>query len=319
MKAAFLDFATVGSDEIDVAPLEGVTDELTVFDNTAPNDITDRIAGCEFVYINKVRMTRDIFAAAPDLRFVGLIATGVDNVDLDAAKEHGVAVCNIRAYCTRSVVEHVFAVLLNLTHSIGRYNTSVRAGDWQKATDFCMLGHPIRELSAMTMGIIGYGELGKAVANVAQAFGMTVMIGRRPGSAPSDGDGRVDLDLLLKSCDVVSLHCPLTDETRGLIGKDELEQMKSSAILINTARGRLVDSTALSDALANGAIAAAGIDVLSQEPPIDGDPLLDYKGENLIVTPHTAWATVEARQNAINEVAANARAFLNGEKRNRVA
>ncbi len=319
MKAAFLDFATVGSDEIDVAPLEGVTDELTVFDNTACNDITDRIAGCEFVYLNKVRMTRDIFAAAPDLRFVGLIATGVDNIDLDAAKDHGVAVCNIRAYCTRSVVEHVFAVLLNLTHSIGRYNTSVRAGDWQRATDFCMLGHPIRELSAMTMGIIGYGELGKAVAKVAQAFGMTVMIGRRPGSTPSHGDGRVDLDLLLKSCDVVSLHCPLTDETRGLIGKHELEQMKSSAILINTARGGLVDSTALSDALANGTIAAAGIDVLTQEPPIDGDPLLDYKGDNLILTPHTAWATVEARQNAINEVAANARAFLNGEKRNRVA
>jgi glycerate dehydrogenase len=318
MKAAFLDFATVGSDEIDVSPLAKVTPDFAVYDNTAADQVSARIDGCEFVYINKVRMTREIFAAASDLRFVGLLATGVDNVDLAAAKEHGVAVCNIRAYCTNSVVEHVFAVLLNLTHNIGRYNSSVRAGDWQNAIDFCMLGFPLRELSAMTIGIVGYGELGKGVARVAAAFGMSIMISRRPGSAPTKDDGRVDFGHLLKSCDVISLHCPLTDDTRGLIGKRELERMKPGAILINTARGGLVDSSALVEALLNGSIAAAGIDVLSVEPPVDGDPLLDYRGENLIVTPHIAWATVEARQNAINEVAANAMAFLNGERRNRV-
>jgi glycerate dehydrogenase len=318
MKAAFLDFATVGSDELDVAPLRELTASLEIFDNTAAEEVTARIADCEFVYINKVRMTREIIEGTSKLRFIGLLATGVDNVDLTAANERGVAVCNIRGYCTNSVVEHVFAVLLNLTHSIGRYDASVRAGNWQKAVDFCMLGFPIRELSAMTLGIVGFGELGKGVARIADAFGMSVLVGRRIGTASVTGDARTDLDTLLQSADVVSLHCPLNDETRGMIGERELGLMKPGAILINTARGGLVDSAALARALANGTIAAAAIDVLPQEPPVDGDPLLDYAGDNLIRTPHIAWATFEARQNAINEVAANVRAFLRGEQRNRV-
>ena len=318
MKAAFLDFATVGSDELDVTPLKDATSEFSIFDNTPANDVASRIKGCDLVYVNKVRMTREIMEDAPDLRFIGLLATGVDNVDLAAAKERGIAVCNIRAYCTNSVVEHVFALLLNLTHSIGRYHSSVRAGDWQNSVDFCMLGYPIRELSAMTIGIIGFGALGKGVAAMAEAFGMSVLVGRRPGSGTFSGDERRDIDELLKICDVISLHCPLTDDTRDLIGTRELGLMKSSAILINTARGGLVDSAALVEALDSGAIAAAGIDVLSHEPPVNGDPLLDYRGDNLIVTPHIAWATVEARQNAINEVAANVRSFLSGEERNRV-
>lgn len=319
MKAVFLDFATVGSDELDIAPLQALTPDLQVFDNTPPADVAARIAGCDFVFLNKVRMSREIIAASPALRFIGLTATGVDNVDLHAARDHGVAVCNIRGYCTNSVVEHVFAVLLSLAHSIGRYNQSVRAGDWQKAVDFCMLGFPLRELSAMTIGIVGYGELGKGVARVAKAFGMSVQIARRPGQQQDTGDGRVAIDELLRSCDVVSLHCPLTSDTRGLIGARELKLMKPDAILINTARGGLVDSAALVAALEKKVIAAAAIDVLSHEPPVNGDPLLDYRGENLIVTPHIAWATVEARQNAINEAAANARAFIEGERRNRVA
>jgi len=318
MKAAFLDFATVGSDELDVTPLKDATTDFSIFDNTSVNEVASRIEGCDLVYVNKVRMTREIMEDAPDLRFIGLLATGVDNVDLAAAKERGIAVCNIRAYCTNSVVEHVFALLLNLTHSIGRYHSRVRAGDWQSAVDFCMLGYPIRELSAMTIGIIGFGALGRGVATMAEAFSMSVLVGRRPGSETVPGDARTDIDELLKTCDVVSLHCPLTDETAGLIGERELRLMKSSAILINTARGGLVDSIALVEALGNGIIAAAGIDVLSHEPPVNGDPLLDYRGDNLIVTPHIAWATAEARQNAINEVAANVGAFLSGEERNRV-
>jgi glycerate dehydrogenase len=180
-----------------------------------------------------------------------------------------------------------------------------------------MLGYPLRELSAMTIGIVGYGELGRGVARVAEAFGMNVLVSARPGS-DSVGVGRTPFDEFLAACDVISLHCPLTDDTHGLIGRDELEQMKDSAILINTARGGLVDSEALVDALANGQIAAAGIDVLSHEPPVNGDPLLDYEGDNLIITPHIAWASVEARQNAINEVALNVVAFLEGAERNRV-
>ncbi len=170
----------------------------------------------------------------------------------------------------------------------------------------------------MTIGIVGYGVLGSGVAEVARQFGMSVMIARRPGRAATTGDGRHDLRDVLTECDALSLHCPLTDATRGLIGADELKLMKPTAVLINTARGGLVDSTALVDALADGKIAAAAIDVLPNEPPVDGDPLLDYAGDNLIITPHIAWGTVEARQNAINEVAENVRAFLAGEKRNRV-
>jgi glycerate dehydrogenase len=198
------------------------------------------------------------------------------------------------------------------------YNESVRAGEWQNATDFCMLGFPLRELSAMTLGLVGYGELGRGVARIAEAFGMRVRIARRIGQQEVAGDGRVDLDELLRECDAISLHCPLTDETRGLIGERELGLMKPNAVLVNTARGGLVDSTALVAALTDGAIAAAAVDVLSQEPPVDGDPLLDYRGDNLIMTPHIAWASVEARQNAIDEVARNVESFLDGGDRNRI-
>ncbi len=318
MKAVFLDFATVGSDELDISPLLQVLPGLEVFDNTAPAQVVERLAGAQVVFANKVRLTQEILNQTDAIRFIGLTATGVDNVDLAAAKQHGVAVCNIKAYCTQSVVEHVFAVLLSLSHNIGRYNQSVRAGNWQKASDFCMLEFPLRELSAMTIGIVGHGELGRGVEKIARQFGMSVLIARRPGQDPADEDGRTELRELLQKCDVVSLHCPLNDETEGLISAAELRLMKPTAILINTARGGLVDSAALVDALDTGEISAAAIDVLPQEPPVDGNPLLDYAGDNLIVTPHIAWATVEARQNAINETALNVVAFLDGKERNRV-
>jgi glycerate dehydrogenase len=317
MKAAFLDCATVGGDELDLSPLEALSDELTVYEHTAAEDVVDRIAGCELVYINKVRMTREVFDRAEALRFVGLLATGTDNVDLDAARDRDVAVCNLRSYCTESVVEHVFAVLLHLTRNIGQYDASVRRGDWQRAPDFCMLTYPVRELSAKTLGIVGFGELGSNVARVAEAFGMRVLVASRPGIG-ADGRDRLPFGQLLAESDVVSLHCPLTPETHGLIGRQALDSMKRSAILINTARGALVDSQSLVDALSAGSIAGAAIDVLAVEPPVAGDPLLNYRGNNLVMTPHIAWASVEARQNAIREVAANAAAFLGGEMRNRV-
>lgn len=318
MKAVFLDFGTMGAGELDPSPLADIVPDFQAFDSTPQELVASRIDGVDFVFANKTRMTEEIISAATSLRFIGLTATGVDNVDLEAARKHDVAVCNIRAYCTQSVVEHVFAVLLNLTHSIRQYDTLVSSGAWQRADNFCMLEFPIRELSAMTIGIVGHGVLGEAVAKTAQWFGMSVMIARRPGQPAVPDDDRVDLDDLLKCCDVLSLHCPLTKDTRGLIGTRQLELMKPTAILINTARGALVDTRALVEALGNGTIAAAAIDVLPQEPPVEGDPLLDYAGDNLIMTPHIAWGTVEARQNAINEVAANLRAFLEGERRNRV-
>ena len=316
MKAVFLDFDTMGSG-LDLEPLKNVTPDLVVYDVTGNEQIEARIRDADIIFTNKIRLSDTLLATAKKLKFIGLTATGTDNIDIETARKNGIAVANIRGYCTESVVEHVFGVLLMLTHSLAGFRQSVRAGDWQSSDDPFLLVHPVRELSAMTMGIVGFGALGQGVARIAPAFGMNVMISARPdGSTPADN--RVAFDDVLDQADVISLHCPLNDATRKLFGARQFQRMKKSAILINTARGGLVDSAALADALRSGEIAAAAVDVLPKEPPIDGDPLLDYEGENLIVTPHIAWATNEARQHAINELAANARAFLAGEARNRV-
>lgn len=316
MKAVFLDWATMGPG-LDTSRLHAVLPELEVFDATAARDVATRIDGAEFVLANKIRLSDELLSHAPTLRFIGLTATGTDNVDLQTAAHHNVAVCNIRAYCTQSVVEHVFGCLLHFTHSLGRYAADVRRGEWQKATDFCLLTHPLRELSAMTLGIVGYGELGKGVAAAANAFGMNVLVSLRPGTSEAV-HGRVTFDELLARADVISLHCPLNDATQRLFAADTFRKMKNDAILINTARGGLVDSAALAAALASGQIGAAAIDVLPQEPPLRGDPLLDYQGDNLLVTPHIAWATSEARQAAVDQLAANISAFLEGREHNRV-
>ena len=317
MKAVFLDFATMGPG-LDVAPLRALLPELELFDTTADEQIAERIQDVEIVLGNKVRLTKELIQSNPALRFVGLTATGTDNVDLVTAKMHDVAVCNIRAYCTQSVAEHVFGLLLNLTHNLTQYNAAVRAGNWQRSEDFCLLSFPIRELSAMTLGIVGFGELGKGVARIGAVFGMEVIIAARP-DADTVADDRVAFDELLRRSDVISLHCPLTDATAGLFGAAEFNAMKSNAILINTARGGLVDSAALVAALRDGDIGGAAIDVLPTEPPVDGDPLLDYDAPNLLVTPHVAWGSNEARQAAINELALNVAAFIDNRERNRVA
>jgi glycerate dehydrogenase len=316
MKAVFLDYATVGPG-LDLSPLQNIFPELAVFEATADEQVAERIQDTEFVFANKVRMTDERIREAGKLQFIGLTATGVDNIDLHSAAKNGIAVCNIRGYCTQSVTEHVIGVLLTLTHSLNRYAQSTRAGEWQRATDFCLLNHPIRELSMMTMGIVGHGELGGGIAQAARQFGMQVLISERPGSK-SATEGRVPFEQILQQADVISLHCPLNDETRGLFGAAEFRQMKSDSILINTARGALIDSAALVDALRSGQIGAAGIDVLPEEPPVNGNPLLDYDADNLIVTPHIAWASNEARQGAIDELAANVSAFLEGQQRNRI-
>ena len=316
MKAVFLDFATLGPG-LDMSAMQALLPDLTIFDVTNAAQVAERIRDAEFVLINKVRLGGEILKNSPNLKFVGLTATGTDNVDLEVARQCGIAVCNIRAYCTQSVAEHVFGCLLNITHSLGQYNATVRAGEWQTSADFCLMSHPIRELSAMTLGIVGFGSLGKGVADAARAFGMKVIISARPGAGTVD-KGRVSFDELLQCSDVISLHCPLTDTTVGLFGEAEFEKMKSGAILINTARGGLVDSAALVSALGNGNIAAAALDVLPQEPPVDGDPLLDYDGPNLLITPHIAWASNEARQAAVDQLTACVDAFLAGEKLNRV-
>jgi glycerate dehydrogenase len=316
MKAVFLDFATMG-ENLDLTPLREVTSDLEIYDTSTPAETAERIADASIVYTNKITLTDDLIAAAPQLKFIGLTATGTDNIDIVSAEKHGIAVCNIRSYCTASVTEHVMGTLLALTHSLPGFQQSVAAGEWQKADNPFLLVHPIRELSAMTLGIVGYGELGKGVAHAATALGMNVIVSARPGSGTVP-EGRVAFDTLLTEADAISLHCPLNDDTRGLFGEAQFARMKRDAILVNTARGGLVDSAALVAALRSGQIGAAAVDVLPVEPPVDGDPLLQYRGSNLIVTPHIAWASDVARQNAINELAANARAFIAGDRRNRI-
>jgi glycerate dehydrogenase len=316
MKAVMLDWATMGPD-LDISEMQALLPDLEIYDETSDEEIAKRIAGAAIVLGNKVMISESLFAGAPEMRFIGLTATGTDNIDLESARRHGVAVANIRGYCTESVAEHVFGCLLTLTHNLQGYVSDVRSGAWQEASNFCMLTRPIRELSAMTLGIVGYGKLGNGVARIGKSFGMEVIVAARPGSDKVPDD-RVSLAELMARADVISLHCPLTDATRGLFGADQFRAMKKTAILINTARGALVDSQALADALKKGEIAAAAVDVLPTEPPVDGDPLLDYAGDNLMVTPHIAWGTLEARQAAIDELTANIAAFLEGRERNRV-
>jgi glycerate dehydrogenase len=278
-----------------------------------------RLAPAEILITNKIRIGAAELEAAPRLKLICLSATGVNNVDLDAAKARGIGVCNITAYCTASVVQHVYALILALTHHLSGYQRLLQQGAWKSSPQFCLLDYPIRELAGRKLGIVGFGELGRGTASAAAAFGLDVLVSERPGQARSvPSAGRLPFEQVLAEADILSLHCPLTDATRGLIDAAALGRMKRDALLINTARGALVDSAALAAALRNGQIAGAGIDVLPQEPPVDGDPLLDASIPNLIITPHVAWAAREARQRAIDEIAANIQSFMTGGRRGRV-
>jgi glycerate dehydrogenase len=317
MRALFLDYATVSfSGDLDPAALRRALSDLELRDHTAQDDVAEAVAGAAVVLVNKLRITRAIMERAPVLELIALAATGTNNVDLEAARERGIAVCNLRDYCTASVVQHVFGVLLTLTHRLREYDALVRSGAWQRGGQFCLLDFPIRELAARKLGIVGFGTLGRGVADAARAFGMEVLVANRPGGEPVPG--RIDLDELLPQVDVLSLHCPLTPATDGIISRVRLQCMKPDAVLINTARGALVDSAALADALRAGRLGGAAIDVLPQEPPVDGNPLLAGDVPNLVVTPHIAWAAREARQRCIDEMAANVEDYRRGGRRGRV-
>jgi glycerate dehydrogenase len=318
MNSLFLDYATVSfNGDLDPAALQRAMPQLELRPHTAQADVAATITGAEIVLVNKLRLTAEVIEGTPSLKLIALAATGTNNIDLDAARERGVAVCNLRDYCTASVVQHVFGVLLLLTHKLREYDALVRSGAWQRGEQFCLLDYPIRELTGRKLGIVGYGTLGRGVARAAQAFGLDVLVANRPGGERTPG--RLDLNELLPQVDVLSLHCPLSPATTGLIGARQLELMKPDAVLINTARGALIDSQALADALRAGRLGGAAIDVLPQEPPVDGNPLLAGDIPNLIVTPHIAWAARETRQRCIDEMAANVEDFRRGGKRGRVA
>jgi glycerate dehydrogenase len=325
VKAAFLDFDSLGPADIDASALLATLPDIALYPFSTDADIDGRAAGCEVLLVNKVRLDRARLESMPALRLVCLAATGTDNVDLGAARERGIAVCNIRNYATASVVQHVFGLLLALTLRLPEYRELLGRGAWERSAHFCLLDFPSRELAGRTLAIVGYGHLGRAVGAVGHALGMRVIAGRSlrpPGEAtftPATPDvDRLALPQLLAAADVISLHCPLTAGTRHLVNRESLGWMRRDAVLINTARGDLVDYPALLTALQLGMLGGAGIDVLPEEPPAAGHPLLDARLPNLIVTPHIAWAARESRQRALDEVVANVRDFFAGGQRNRV-
>jgi glycerate dehydrogenase len=315
LKTVFLDYDTVSNGDLDTGRLREAAGTLLLYESNE-SKIAERIRDAEVALLNKLELSRELLFGAPRLKLIALAATGTNNVDLIAARERGIAVCNVRAYCTASVVQHVWGLILSLTQHVYEFSRLSKDGSWARDEGGTVLAYPIRELQGRIFGVVGWGELGRGAGRVAETFGMRVMIANRRGAAPAAG--RTDLDELLATADIVSLHCPLTDSTRGLIGARELALMKPDALLINTARGALIDSEALAAALKAGRLAGAGIDVLPREPPVDGDPLLDSQIPNLLVTPHIAWAAREARQRCIDEMAANIQDFRSGGRRGRV-
>lgn len=315
-RAVFLDHATVDLGDLDLAALRATPYEWDFIPRCDATATAEQIRGAEVVITNKVVLDRPLLAEAKDLRLICIIATGTNNVDLEAAAEYGIAVTNVTGYGTPSVVQHVFALILALTTRLFELRAAVEGEEWQRSDMFCLLDYPVREISGKTLGIVGYGELGRATARVAEAFGMKVLLAQRPGGAPQEG--RLPLNELLPRVDILSLHCPLTAQTRDLIGRDQLALMQPDALLINTARGGIVDEQALAEALQAGRLGGAGFDVLSQEPPRQGNPLLQSDIPRLIVTPHCAWGSRESRQRLVDSVVENITAYRRGERRNRV-
>jgi len=316
MLGVFLDLDSLCRGDLDLTVLESVLPDWRFYGYTHPDELEQRLAEATVVVSNKVPLLAGHLARAEETRLICVSATGTDNVDLDAARARKIDVCNVRGYATASVTQHVFSLILALITRLPDYHQAVRTGQWQNSRHFCLLDYPIAELAGKTLGIIGYGVLGKAVADIARAFGMQIMIAARPGT--SAYEGRIALDELLSRVDILTIHCPLASNTRDLIGKRELANMKQGALLINAARGGIVDEGALANALREGHLGGAGVDVLSVEPPREGNPLLAQDIPNLIITPHIAWASLEARQRLVDEVAGNIRAWLSGQARNLV-
>lgn len=285
---------------------------------TAPECVAERIRDARIVVTNKVRLTAELLAQAPGVEMIAAAATGTDNIDLDYCRRRGIVVSNIRHYAVHAVPEHAFMLILALRRNLPGWRDDVRAGLWQRADQFCLFTRPINDLHGSTLGLIGYGSLGRGMHRLAEAFGMQVLVAEHKG-ATRLREGHAAFDDVLRRADVVSLHAPLTPATRHLIGERELALMKPGTLLINTARGGLVDEHALAAALTAKRIAGAGFDVLSEEPPRTGNPLLELDLPNLIVTPHVSWSSREAMQFLADQLIDNIESFVAGAPRNRVA
>lgn len=313
-QGAFLDIETVDPGDLDRSALAATAEHWDWHEFTAPDQVADRIRDADVVITNKVLLARADLAAARRLRLVAVAATGTNNVEQEAARDLGITVCNIRDYCSEAVAQHVIALMLNLLTGQPWYLQRVRAGDWTRARQFCLQDRPIREASGLSLGIIGYGRLGRTVAAKARALGLNVLIAERRGQTPREG--RLAFEQVVRSADVLSIHCPLNDATRDLIAREELSAMKPGAILLNTARGGIVNELDLAEALRAGSIAGAGVDTLSEEPPPADHPLLAADIPNLLVTPHNAWASRQARQAALDQLAQVIAAFAAGQPLN---
>jgi len=308
VKIVFLDAVSVGNTKFDSIEREG---EFTAYGLSLKSEVKERIADAEVVITNKVYMGKEEIEAAKKLKLICVSATGYNNIDIAAAREAGVVVANAAGYSTNSVAQHVFAMILEIYTSLSKYDRAVKAGEWQNSKIFTMNCYPSFELYGKKIGIIGYGEIGKKVENIAKAFGMESMIAESRSSMKQT-EGRVVFDTVLKEADIITIHTPLTPETKNMISYREFEIMKESAVIINTARGGIINEDALYDALSKNKIYGAATDVMEKEPPIEGSRLFSLN--NIVVTPHTAWAATESRQKLIEIVAENIKRFKAGDK-----
>ncbi len=316
LNGTILDMQSFDRQDMDADPLKNLPVDWAFHPFTRPGDTLERMQDMHVVITNKVAINREIIVQTPSLRLILIAATGTDNVDLEACREQDVTVCNVRHYATPAVVQHTIGLMLNLLTGMPDYAQAVRSGAWSRSEVFCLLDHPIIEAGGKTLGIVGYGTLGKAVGQVARALGMHVIIAQRLYGPALPG--RVEFDDLVQDSDVISLHCPLTEQTRHLFSSREFSMMRPGAVIINTARGGIIDSQALISALQEGRIAGAGIDVLDLEPPPSGHPLLQAGIPNLIVTPHNAWGSCESRQRLVQMLADNFSAWHSGDPVNAV-
>ena len=317
MRAVFLDFGSATRGDMDCAKLEQAISPWCFYEESSEQQVLEKIKDAEVVVSNKVFINRSAIFAASRLKLICVSATGYNNIDLVAAAERNIPVCNVRAYATPSVVQHVFMLILNLSCRFVEYQGLVKSSGWQASKFFCPLDFGIEELSGKTLGIIGYGELGRGVAEIAKAFGMHVLIAEHKDKPVRTG--RAAFDEVISQSDFVTLHCPLSQDTHDLISQRELELMKPSAYLINTARGGLVNETDLLHSLITEQIAGAALDVLQEEPPKNGNLILQHQAANLIVTPHTAWASRQSRQRLLDQLAGNISNFFQGKPFNQVS
>lgn len=316
MDIVVLDGGTTNPGDLSWAPLEALG-RVTVYDSTPADCVVRRAQDAEALIVNRIVLNRAVLDALPKLRYIGTLATGYNTIDVRAAREKGVTVCNVPLYCVETVAQLTLALLLALCCRVEQLSAVTRSGGWNDAVEATHTTAPILELSGKTLGILGFGNIGRAVAQLGLALGMRVLVHSRTQRTLPAGCTWCGFETLFETADVVSLHCPLTDETRGIVSASVLARMKPTALLINTARGALVDENALADALNSGRLAGAGLDVMAEEPPRPDHPLLTAK--NCLITPHIAWASREARLRLIDAVAGNLRAFLAGQPVNVVS